>query len=356
MRRNFNRVMQGNTQIQGIALIILAVAIVGAVFIIPMDTAWSKYGESAITVHVMEYESGGSATSNQAAGALIDIKPTVEGGNVFDVFGSAPPSEADVYGLMTFYCDVGIYEVSATYDGRKTSGFVQTNLDEITRVYIFVYDNLFSCTPSENLVTESYDTYTVPQSTEPITVVVDTVPTGLYTVVYFTQRGGYINKDTPIQFTLEEQTFIQIQWADSVTGKVTPENWSGLVTSDLRVTGYYLTPEELEYRSSLSVSGDEDEGEEPPAGEDGGEEEEEEQPVEDTTTVDTEPLIIEEQDAQPTDFSLSAKEQADLDMSRKVTRAKTDPSYRVVLLLGALTFVIGAFFLVFPNLVGLTTR
>lgn len=329
---------------------ILAFALVGAIFIIPMDTVWSKYGESAVSVHVLKYESGGSARSNQAAGALINIKPTVQGGNVFNVFGDTPPSEADMYGIMAFYCDVGIYEVSATFDGKKTSGFIKTNLDEKTTVYIFVYDSIFSCDPIENLVTETYETFTSPQVTEPVMVVVDTEPTGLYTVVYFPQRGGYINHETPIQFSLEEETFVQIEWATSVTGRETPESWSGLITSDLRITGHYLTPEELAYRSGLTVTGDEDDQVTTPDETSESEPSTYDQPAEDTTTVDTEIMTIEEKPASPSDFTLSGKEQTDLAFDRKVTRVKTDPSYKVILLLGAITFVVGAFFMFFPAL------
>jgi len=305
----------------GLAVTIIGLFFMISIFLIPFNVAWSKYGDSSITIHVYKYADppeSWSGTDNQAGGAWVNIEPTVAGAHLVDVFGKVPPTTTDTYGIMSWYCDIGVYKWTVKYDGKQLVGYVQTEQDVTSRINVYVYDGKVNYNPPEHEYTGEPPETTPTETTEgDKTVLVTTTPeTGLRVVVIGMGGNVYVSHvETPVQFTVTKPSdFIEVIWVDNLEGYTTPETWRGTITTDTKIVGKYLRPE--------------NEGEE-----------------------DSETEVIaypDETEASSTQEEPSEKGEKQTYIDRKIDKLKTDLVYQLIFGMGALTALFGIFLVVKP--------
>ncbi len=318
----------------GMAVMAVGLLMIGLLFVIPLDIAWSKYGDSALTIQVLKYE-GQTGEANQASGAWINVEPTVAGANVINVFGKPPPSTADMYGLMSFYMDVGVYKWTVKYGGKQLSGYVKTAQDQAYRIYVYALSGTASYKPSDCEYKEGTPApVTIPQITGVKTVYIETGPMqGLMVVVIGMNGKVYASHlKTPFQFTIDGTDFIEVIWSEDVEGYVRPDVWRGSIAGDIKIVGKYLT--DAEYAALHPEP--EAEGDSGEAGESTG------------GSTTTSPIDYEEEESDTTDTKPTEEEERGIWLAEKINKFRTDIRYQAITLFGILTSLYGAFLMFNP--------
>ncbi len=259
------RAPASDMNMSGLGIIVLGIILIAAPLFIPLSVTGWLGGDTAITFYVYSQipNSRDERIEYRLEGALVTVQKTESSQMTpLDVWGGVSPTGTDVYGLMTFYCSIGVHYWEVEFNGVIIDGYASLP-DEgaIVRIFVYMDEGYADYSPdsAEYSETNAPDPEPAPEeAVDLITVVVETYPFDVDNVWVLSDTTGetFASGTTPLQFSHEGQFTMYIVFPD-VEGYNKPQTWEGLVTSNSRFTGEYSVYVEPEPDADPETMGEE---------------------------------------------------------------------------------------------------